>query len=491
MAWSVTSDQDPACRDYTQSVTASPNSPMTTSGCIMDVGDSTAFLAWAEGEGHIDSGFELGDQMAAIDDDVSEYKSRVLSNAVIHGGLDLLLPREAHDVCLTELSRKLGLDVIVDYPIDLADVQVLDGVCQKLVCAARELEDRSDYTGLWSLNDVEGRTDATDSTTSELIDDYNYYLREFRLLLLLVDTFAPELFRKFISSQQAVVDSLESMSVDGGAMYESLWGGSTDESSAVRPWEIDSAFLLREMNLWPREGVQALAAREQERLQHSFLTAGLGDMFDAIVSWRQKGFSDSAELGMTLGMAGTPHAEQILGFWLAWLQFRQLFRISGQRSSAMCFAGSVEGTHEISTVEDGTQLFRVYVEEVNAVPKVDTFGDLIRLYHDPNVERFREQLSIWRTAVSQGEVAIVKRMRRDFELAMKDLSRATTLRRVGGLVSVVALPVAVGGLLTGLPLDFAFTAVGPAISARASGLAERAQWVHFGTAHNCGPVPSQ
>lgn len=71
-------------------------------------------------------------------------------------------------------------------------------------------------------------------------------------------------------------------------------------------------------------------------------------------------------------------------------------------------------------------------------------------------------------------------MRRDFELATKDLASAARMQRVANVLTVVSLPVAVGGMLTNLPLDFAFTAVGPALLAYSAVKEHRASWVRFG-----------
>lgn len=455
-------------------------------GCVMDIADATALLSWADADGFLKLPFEvLPKQFSEPSGNYATYKSRVLSNALIHGGIDLLLPVEAHDIAIRNLRDSLGLDVAVDYPIGLGDVQLVDNVCSRLRHIADELEANERFSGIWLLdhnvtNDSEIHASAASHlTVGEQVDDYNYYLNEFRNLLLIVDDFAPDLFQKFHSSQRAVVDLLEDMSVDAPAMHEAIWGESDDPSDE---WpNINARFLVEHMNLWPRRGAAALEAREREPAAMPFPTFALGDMFDTMVSWRERGFSDSAMLGMLLGGSGTPYADRILGFWLSWLQFRQLLRISNERSSVMCFAADSGKAYELSKHEDRLQLFQVFIKEVNAIPKVDSFGDLVRLYHDPHVHQFRQQLSHWRTVVREGNVAAIKRMRRDFDLAMTDLAKSVTLQRVGGVVSVVALPVAIGGLLSGLPLDFAFTAVGPAINAQANRLARRSAWARFGS----------
>jgi hypothetical protein len=75
-------------------------------------------------------------------------------------------------------------------------------------------------------------------------------------------------------------------------------------------------------------------------------------------------------------------------------------------------------------------------------------------------------------------------MKRDFELAGRDLRRMATLERVGSILTIVALPVAIAGLLAGLPLDFGFTAIGPGLVAYSKALEERASWVRFGNFQN-------
>ena len=136
---------------------------------------------------------------------------------------------------------------------------------------------------------------------------------------------------------------------------------------------------------------------------------------------------------------------------------------------------------ELSPDDDKLQLFRLCIREVNTIPRIETFSDLFRLYNHKYVSRFREVLDEWSTLLRNGEIDPLKRMEKDFELAIRDLSTVAKMQRVGDILTVVGLPVAIGGLLTGLPLDFGFAAVGPAILLATDRMEKRSEWVRFGS----------
>jgi hypothetical protein len=202
------------------------------------------------------------------------------------------------------------------------------------------------------------------------------------------------------------------------------------------------------------------------------------DIFNKISDDRTLSFEDYASI--SLGALCSPSFGELMSFWLSWFEFQQMLRISVERSSAMCFNAYTKDITEIGKHPEATQLFRIYVTDINQIPRVNTYEDFLRLYHHPAIERFREQLAIWRQAAISGKVNIISRMRKDFQLALRDLSYATTLQTIGGMLTIIALPVAIGGILSGLPLDFAFTAIGPAILLESKRLADRASWVKFG-----------
>jgi hypothetical protein len=139
------------------------------------------------------------------------------------------------------------------------------------------------------------------------------------------------------------------------------------------------------------------------------------------------------------------------------------------------------GRYKLSKDDDRLQLFSIYVRQVCPVPRVETISDLLRLHGHRYVQNFKTQLEEWRWALLRGDGNAVIRMRRDFELATRDLKRVATLEKIGGLMTIVALPVAIGGLLTGLPLDFGFTAIGPGLLAYSKHLEQNACWVKFGS----------
>lgn len=110
--------------------------------------------------------------------------------------------------------------------------------------------------------------------------------------------------------------------------------------------------------------------------------------------------------------------------------------------------------HPISTEDDRVQLYKLYLGHINAIPRVETFRDLFRLCNHKYVSHFREKLEEWTAELNEGNAAALRRMRREFELAVRDLKVVSALRAIGGILSIVALPTAIAGLLTHCPWTF-------------------------------------
>ncbi len=466
--------------------TPSPRADRAT-GVVFDIAQSLTFLGIADEAGFLTSNHFLANLILAAEkgrDPISMQRMRtlVLSRALVHGGIDVLVPDHVRDSVLRSRLLKEGVDIQCDHPISEEHLNGIESIYVKLYNLARQIEEYPGYTGLYTLTHSGIVTaGATSRRLESLIDDYNFYARAFADRLGWVTDLAGDLFHAFMTAQRTAGDVYEQLfHVADTVEALSPADREGEEPALLTPREFSANFLIREMNAFPRQGAELDHDRGNEVMRGPFTLGGAKRSFDLMAADELLGFSDYALEGLSAGFTGSRLYQQVFGFWQAWLQFRQLIHVSSVRNSAICFDGT---TSECDTGkrDDLTQLYRVYIADVNRIPRVDTFDDFLRLYHHPAVCRFREQLDIWQQAVRNGESAIVARMRHDFKLAIRDLRRACNLNRVGGMLTVVALPVALGGLLSGLPLDFAFTAVGPAIALKGAQLERRAQWARFGS----------
>jgi hypothetical protein len=466
-----------------------PEKQLLKTGCVFSLADSLSFICFADEAKHFSEDryyskmIHKRDNSWARSKAWTEYRTHLLSTALVQGGIDLLLPDHLSQTVSNAMCRNDGLDVLVDHPIETDEVVRLDKTYLNLFKNSRKLERMPDFTGIFSIDGIKENLPecvqpTEDNESSFIIEEYNYYLTQFVRQIEVVTKLSGPLFSAFVASQHATKDTIQSLFGPHfrdtiASLYDINPGRSTKAE------DIDTYFLLREMNAVPRKGLDLLQAKYREVPCFPFPLNEVKDTFDKITEDETLSFGDYLSLGLRSSLCG-PSFEELMSFWIPWFEFKQMLRISVERSSAMCFNVTAQNIAEIGRYPEATQLFRIYVTDINQIPRVNTYEDFLRLYHHPAIERFREQLAIWRQAVISGKVNIISRMRKDFRLALRDLSHATTLQTIGGMLTIIALPVAIGGILSGLPLDFAFTAIGPAILLESKRLANRASWVKFG-----------
>ncbi len=87
----------------------------------MDVSQSMIFVASAADCGFVDMDTEITKALHSLivsdKKSVRDYRTAMLSAALIHDGVDLLLPRELHSVVDQALAKQHGFDILVDYGV--------------------------------------------------------------------------------------------------------------------------------------------------------------------------------------------------------------------------------------------------------------------------------------------------------------------------------------------------------------------------------------
>ena len=327
------------------------------------------------------------------------------------------------------------------------------------------------FSGVTSLDGInDDDQDMMDTLEySTQVEDFQYYCRLFLNQVIPIFDFAAPIF--------------EMMSAAYSLQYHAL----NEEFGVPNGNHIDFSVIriLDEMGLNPRKdlGFRPYGLEMIEDVFPSDYFSSF-DRYDNLFGfYSEKRLSNTASQETILGFMDNQRFLRVHSFWRAYFEIQSLMRISSNNNARILMPNSDEVpiSFELSPDDDKLQLFRLYIREVNTIPRIETFSDLFRLYNHKYVSRFREVLDEWSTLLRNGEIDPLKRMEKDFELAIRDLSTVAKMQRVGDILTVVGLPVAIGGLLTGLPLDFGFAAVGPAILLATDRMEKRSEWVRFGS----------
>jgi hypothetical protein len=92
------------------------------------------------------------------------------------------------------------------------------------------------------------------------------------------------------------------------------------------------------------------------------------------------------------------------------------------------------------------------------------------------------------TATSQNagdtDAELLKEIRRDIQAASNQLRRSELLGRVGGLITMISLPIGAYEAMHGGSLGFALTPVGGALESYRFLKSHKASWMRFGSAQS-------
>jgi len=451
-------------------------------GLILDRTLTYIFLMLGEREGVINA---KARQFGKIKSSklIEKAKNDLLSSILIYGGVRLLCSDQLGTVTDLTTLRNENIPVETHLPYDISQLERLNQIYQRALEHARFFDFDPRTASLISYDALlDGKLKYADDLEFETeVQEYNYYTGLLRQEVHWVTELAPELFSLFMRKQDAIGAAFN-------AFYREAYLG---QSGVKKRFDIPSDLdVLHLMDL------DTMSPDQIEGLVTGDLHFGLpGDYFDKFIE-----FDNESELGRVFQgqdqeiensikrhiFASIHDAHRFVqahAFWKAVLEMNLLLSLSSKTSSQIKLLSDtlLQESYPISREEEKLQLYRLYVTEVNAVPRIETFHDLFRLHNHKYVKRFRRKLDEWSNAVQHGEVKALKRMRRDFELATRDLATAAKMQKVANVLTVVALPVAVGGMLTGLPIDFAFTAVGPALLAYSAMKERGASWIKFGS----------
>ncbi len=408
----------------------------------------------------------------------SRIRQELLSAALVSGHIHLLQsPLITQSLSFSTLSSS-GLQVTIHPPYDRDRLPALNRAFTCAYRIARRFEGDARTAPLLSFDDWRKNrlSRMSDSRFEALVNVYDFYLtllhREIDWPLSLSGQLSEHFFRSAGAWQHAFEQK--------DAEWIRTAGAVVVPRTPTRQRSHDLSVLM---------DLAVRSAAEIERADHGELRFP-PDYFESFEDiqdlWGEPddlGLVEPLKRHMGAVFVDPDNFGFINGLWRSALELRQLLTLSSTHRASILVprTSAPEASEDIGTNSDALQLFRLYIAGVSSLPTVDTVDDLMRLHHHRALRRFREKLQEWSLAARQGDGRILTTMRRDFQLATSDLRRVARVQRVGNIMTVVALPVGVASLLTGLPLDFGFTALGPALLGYAALKEQSAMWVRFGS----------
>ena len=173
-------------------------------------------------------------------------------------------------------------------------------------------------------------------------------------------------------------------------------------------------------------------------------------------------------------------------FWMTFFEFQSMLRHSDSTGGPLFIPSAYEGS--ISNVsggegsaEDDVRIYRLFLSETGRLPNVNSVEDVLRLREDKRIRSLRQVISEWRvTEVGEGHPQAVANMRRDIELATRDLHRLDGAQRIGRFIGFLAIPVAIADAINGSFLGLTLAPVSPAIDIARKWRLRRMGWMGFG-----------
>ena len=132
---------------------------------------------------------------------------------------------------------------------------------------------------------------------------------------------------------------------------------------------------------------------------------------------------------------------------------------------------------------EGGDLLRAYKISMDLtyyVPKPRNVREACEFRGSKSIASFRAVLNEWTLELKKGEGKAIERMKRDIELASRDLRSLGGYRQVSRLITYVSLLVSVAGALVGLPLGLLVAPFGIALRVKQDSLERATRWTMLG-----------
>lgn len=245
-----------------------------------------------------------------------------------------------------------------------------------------------------------------------------------------------------------------------------------------QPW-----FLMPFLEGYFFEQSDVNAYKEWHRFNRSFMnTYTKGE-------YKERAIEEYAILGYDLSENEEKHINEIL-----WEQ-SAVFDSSVSAMAAASFASnhsmplksvgsSKRGGIDETFGDEAYQLFRCQFKELR-YPVVETLEDVIRLRNHPSLSSYRKVIFEYsnrlRTDIESERVKVFKEFKKDLSNSMRDIEKITKLARFTDYCFYISIPLAIIGVLVGLPLSdlFVIPATGAA-NVIAHSKRKSLDWLLFG-----------
>ena len=458
-----------------------------STGVVLDRISSNFLCVVGARDGVVKSDLDLwkdfiGEATAVSESFIRDQANDLLSSILIYGESHLLLADGFLDFLDISKFQEEGISLLVHSPYEEKQIDKLHRIYDKVYSCARFLEGHDYLSPIVSYDTPLPSKEEFSDNSVEIetqSSDYEYYLDLFEREMSWVGNLSPELFQLFLVNQHLWKQQFQDS-------YEQYF--SPDKNSELQNnLSIDGIMELMDLHLRDIQEID-LMSYSAEAVLSAFPPNYFREFKNIDSQWGevdvQGDFSDFMEKSLFARSFDQEQFSTVHSFWKTYFETRRLISLSSELGVQIKLPQniSLRSSYPLSHDEERLQLYRLYVRNVNSIPKIENTNDLFRLFNHKYMARFRMQLDEWRQALHEGDTSALQKMQHDFELATKDLATVATMQKVGDILTVVSLPVGIAGLLMGgLPLDFAFTAIGPALLGYSKLKEKRASWVKFGS----------
>ncbi|PKG73103.1 hypothetical protein CXF86_19375 [Shewanella sp. GutCb] len=130
--------------------------------------------------------------------------------------------------------------------------------------------------------------------------------------------------------------------------------------------------------------------------------------------------------------------------------------------------------------EDIVTSVKVFLDEIEFLPKIESYSDIVKLKEKSAFTDFRNVLSQWVVAFQSGNAELEQKLRKDIKLANQSLKKAHRCERVGKICTYVGVPLLALDLLL-LPVFGApVTITGFGMQAYADQMKSKNKWLLIG-----------
>jgi hypothetical protein len=245
------------------------------------------------------------------------------------------------------------------------------------------------------------------------------------------------------------------------------------------------------IDLFGAMGLRLATAREideyhQGRTPFSFGPSDLENLWErdeAVLAPSE--FEDFAGAAMEFALVSDPIARlKLHAYWRTAFELLNLSHASALGKGTLFLPSTLslnaESPLQTETSGDLVGVYRMYLGQRTAVPKLTTIEDLLRLREDHGLDSLRTILREWLEASRQGELRVALKIASDIGKAEAATRRLKQWQRVSDISSIIGIPVGVAEYFTGTPVGIVLSLIGPLVSFYAMQNLKRFSWVQFG-----------